>query len=675
MPVFEGLRNTVSRFFNNKDPALALNSEENTNIDVEGTVIEQFNKEIEKQLLVSYVNKEFDRMQKERLPYELQWQLNNNFLRGNQYCDINMQTQGIQEIPRLYWWQQREVFNHIAPIYETRLAKLGRVDLSLKVRPATNEQNDINTAKICTALCKGTMRQQEMQAKTKKANAWCELIGTVLYKNVWNAASGTQLAVIDGDNFSEGGIETTIVPAYEFYPDSNFSEDIDTMRCCIHAKVYSVNEIEEKWGIKIDGREVPVFNLKNSNISLGGIGYTATIQTVNITKQKDSEVVKEYYENVTKKYPNGRLIIVAGETLLYEGELPFKVGEQGKVGIPFVKQVCVENPGYFWGTSIIERCIPIQRAYNAVKNRKHEYLNRIAIGAYSVENGALDADELQEDGISPGKIVMVERGFNPPRPIDNGVLPSGFPDEETRLLNEFVQISGVSELSRDSTAPSGVGSGVALEILKEQDDTRLSLTAENVRIAIIKVGKQWLRLSKQYATFPRMLKYIGDDNDVAVVEWEANDITSDDIVIETENELAQTPAQRKQMVVDLLQYGLFNNPETGNIDKSMRGKIFEMLELGNWEAATELENLHANRANKENIYLKKGTIPQIQEYDDHTIHIVEHNKYRLTTDFEELANQNLEIVQLFNMHVKQHEAYLQQAAVAQQQAINNANVQ
>lgn len=670
MAVFENLRNTVSRFFNNKDPALILDGEERTGIEGEGLSAEEFDEEIKKQLLVDFVNKEFDRMQKERLPYELQWQLNSNFLRGNQFCDINLQTMGIQEIPKLYWWQEREVFNHIAPIYETRLAKLGRVDLSPTVRPATNEQNDINTAKICTALCKGTMRQQEMNLKIKKANAWCELTGTVLYKNIWNANTGAQLAEIDGEGFMEGGIETTVVPSYEFYPDNNFSEDIDTMRCCIHAKAYSVDEIEERWGLRVEGREVPVFNLKNSNISLGGLGYTASIQTVNISKQKDSEVVKEYYENPTKKYPNGRLIIVAGNTLLHEGELPFKVGEGGKVGIPFVKQVCIENPGYFWGISIIERCIPVQRAYNAIKNRKHEYLNRVAIGAYSVENGSLDTDELLEDGISPGKIVVVERGFSPPRPIDNGELPTEFSDEENKLLNEFIQISGVSELSRESKAPPGVGSGVALEILKEQDDTRLSLTAENIRLAIIKVGKQWLRLSKQFATFPRMLRYIGDDNDVAVIEWESSDITSDDIVIETENELAQTPAQRKQMVVDLLQYGLFNNPDTGRIDKSIRGKIFEMLELGNWEAATELENLHANRANKENIFLGKGVIPQIQEYDDHQIHIVEHNKFRLTTDFEQLASQNLEIVQLFNMHVKQHEAYIRQAALLQQQAIN-----
>lgn len=657
--MFEGLRDRVSNFFNNKDPSTEQDMEPSQEITAS-----EFDDETRKRLLVSHVNSEFDRMQKERLPYELQWQLNNNFLRGNQYCDINMQTMGIDEIPKMYWWQQREVFNHIASIYETRLAKLGRVDLSLRVRPATNEQSDINSAKICTAICKGTMRQQEMQLKTKKANGWSELTGTVLYKTIWNSSLGQQLAVVEDSVLAEGGNETTVVPSYEFYPDSNFSEDIGTMRCCIHAKVYTVEAIEAKWGAKIEGREVPVFNLKNSNISLGGLGYTASIQTVNIVKQKNSEVVKEYYENPTKQFPKGRLIIVAGDTLLHEGELPFKIGENGEVGIPFVKQVCVENPGYFWGISIIERCIPVQRAYNAVKNRKHEYLNRISIGAYSVENGSVDIDELQEDGISPGKIIMVERGYNPPRPIDNGDLPTEFLDEEIKLLNEFVQISGVSELARDSTAPTGVGSGTALEILKEQDDTRLSLSSENIRLAVIKVGKHWLRLAKQYATFPRMLKYIGDDNDVSVVEWESSDITSDDIVIETENELAQTPAQRKQMVVDLLQYGLFNNPDTGNIDRVMRGKVFEALEFGNWENASTLENLHANRANKENIYLEKGQIPQIQEYDDHAIHIVEHNKYRLTTDFEELASQNVELVQLFNLHVKQHEAYIQQAAAA-----------
>ena len=39
--------------------------------------------------LVSEVWKDFKNRQEERKPFETQWQLNINFLIGNQYCGIN----------------------------------------------------------------------------------------------------------------------------------------------------------------------------------------------------------------------------------------------------------------------------------------------------------------------------------------------------------------------------------------------------------------------------------------------------------------------------------------------------------------------------------------------------------------------------------------------------------
>ena len=44
---------------------------------------------------------------------------------------------------------------------------------------------------------------------------------------------------------------------------------------------------------------------------------------------------------------------------------------------------------------MVERAIPVQRAYNAVKNRKHEFLNRIAMGVLTVEDGSVDTDNLE----------------------------------------------------------------------------------------------------------------------------------------------------------------------------------------------------------------------------------------------------------------------------------------
>ena len=102
--------------------------------------------------LVDLVDKEFKRREEERRPFELQWQLNIAFAEGNQYCDINPATMAIEEIPKFYWWEEREVINHIAPIVETRIAKLSRMRPILKARPGSDEQSDVRAAKVGSQL-------------------------------------------------------------------------------------------------------------------------------------------------------------------------------------------------------------------------------------------------------------------------------------------------------------------------------------------------------------------------------------------------------------------------------------------------------------------------------------------------------------------------------------------
>lgn len=92
----------------------------------------QFDDEIAK-----FVEDEYQQRREARLPFELQWRLNTEFINGNQYLDIEAASASIQEIPKLTWHQEREVFNQIAPIHETRVAQLSRTAPLLKVRPAS----------------------------------------------------------------------------------------------------------------------------------------------------------------------------------------------------------------------------------------------------------------------------------------------------------------------------------------------------------------------------------------------------------------------------------------------------------------------------------------------------------------------------------------------------------
>lgn len=614
-----------------------------------------------KEEAVSFVNTRFEDWRKKRQPQELQWNLNMNFLIGNQYCDINLLQNDIRQIERLYEWQEREVFNQIASIYETRLAKLGRIRPSPFVRPATSENKDISTAKVSTHVLKGHEMAQAMSEMRATASAWSEITGCAFYKHFWNRKAGKLIGNLDGQDIYEGDVETMVISPFEFFPESNFVS-MRRLRRWIHAKAYTVDEIFEEFGVKISGREINVFTLNQTSIGTGGLGYNSTIYKYENNVVSNSEIVKEYCELPNKRYPQGLRIIVAGNELIKVEPYIERVGENMNFATTFTMQYCIEVPGRFWPVSIIERLIPIQRSYNAVKNRAHEILNRKAIGVLTVEdNGGTDIENLEEEGLYPGKVLLHDRGTKAPEFLQNTDSINDFDIEAQRLEHMFEKISGVSPFSSQSLPPTGVNSGIGMEKIREQDDTRISLTAENVNKAAINGFKIVLRLYKQFAKGPRITRYVGLNNEIQVVEWLASDLTSDDVIIEKEDELSQTPAQRKQMVLDLLQYGLF---ETDKVDPRTRNKVIELLELGNWEALDDTEELHVNRAMRENKLLAQGIMPQIDEDDLDAIHIREHVRHKLDVAYEQFAQQFPAVAQVFQAHINQHKAKQQSAMMA-----------
>lgn len=98
------------------------------------------------------IKEDFKERQQARRPYELSWQLNMNFLAGNQYCSVAGDS--LVEDEKTFEWQEKQVFNHIAPVYETRLAKLSRVRPKMTVRPFTDEDKDVNSAKLAKKFLK-----------------------------------------------------------------------------------------------------------------------------------------------------------------------------------------------------------------------------------------------------------------------------------------------------------------------------------------------------------------------------------------------------------------------------------------------------------------------------------------------------------------------------------------
>ncbi|HKL93901.1 MAG TPA: hypothetical protein VJZ69_01295 [Clostridia bacterium] len=594
--------------------------------------------------LVASVKEDFEKRREMRRPLELCWRLNMNFLMGNQFCSISHRGD-IEEDGKQYFWQQREVYNHIAPIVETRLSKLARVKAKASVRPSTSDDIDVASAKFSTAVLETICAENNWNELLSRANMWSETCGTAFYKVVWDTEKGM---VLDADKtVREGDVSILVIPPFEIFPENLAVADINAQNSIIHAKAYTADEVKRLWGKDVKGTSVSVFSLDNASVC-GGLGYSATTPTVNSEQLENAIIVIEKYELPTSNYPNGRLIIVGGDELLYDGELPYINGENGLRCYPFCKQVCLDTIGEFFGTSVVERIIPVQRSYNTVKNRKHEFMNRIAMGVMAVEDGSVDTDNLEEEGLSPGKVLIYRQGSTPPIMLNAGQVPSDFHIEEDRLLSEFVMISGVSEVTTYSQVPSNVASGTAISLLLEQDDTRISLTADSLRSCVKEVGKQILRLYKQFATLPRIKRIAGENGDVEMRAFSATDLSNDDLVFDTANELEDTNAGRKTMLLELLKLGLLTD-DNGGMTARSKTRIFDILGFGNWEDSRDIDELHMKKAQRENAALmSKAVIPD--SVDNHLLHIDEHTKLLITKSVSENTAQKARVLAHINRH-------------------------
>jgi hypothetical protein len=343
------------------------------------------------------------------------------------------------------------------------------------------------------------------------------------------------------------------------------------------------------------------------------------------------------------------LEIVAGGKLLYQGDLPYQNGERGARIFPFVKQDCIRLPAAFFGSSVIDRLIPVQRAYNAVRNRKHEFLNRLSLGVLTVEDGSVDTDELAEEGLLPGKVLVYRQGGKAPEMLDTGSIPAEFAAEEEWLEKEFSLVSGVSDLSQNST-PMRVTSATGLQLLLAQDESRLSVTVGSIERALKETGKHILRLYRQFAGTARLMTLSGENKKTQVYYFNAADLSVNDLQFETQD--MGTPQEKQAAILRLYEAGLLADKD-GKISEEHRHRILEAFGFGGFENARDISALHIAKAAEENLQLKTTDV-EVDEYDDHDLHIVEHTRFLLSAEFKR-SRGNTEIKARFLKHMKEHE--------------------
>ena len=602
--------------------------------------------DINEESMVTYVEDKIK--EAENIGLEQQWAVNIAYLTGKQWVAYDKNSRKIVEKPKENW-EERVTINRIRPAIRTELAKITKSKIQFTVIAATNDEDDIDSAKVGTQSLDYIWRRANMDEKRFKAALWQITTGTGILKSFWNAKLGEEVELNTLDDKGEfekdgegkevtkgsmlGDVDCSVVSPFDFRFDPSADEFDDSAWCC-ESKLRTTDYVKEEYDVEV-GNET---NLESTNLfngMLANINGSNNVDTKPI-KIKNSVIVKEYWEMPSKKHSKGRHITIANGKLLQLEDMPYK-------RLPYF--VIAHNlvPGRVHGSSNIEDLIPVQREHNKTRTQRRLNQTRTGNQRLLVQQNSLLSDPTME----PGEIIEYRQGSNMPTWETPPTEPGHIQAELELQLRDFEDISGVHEVSNGAAA-SGVKSGVALSFLAEQDDTKLGPIIHNIESTYEKWAQFVLELIQDNYLEPRMIKIVGKNNAVETKEFQGSDLKGNtDVRVVAGSAMPKSTAARQEFVLNLWDRKILDDPQ----------KALKLLEFGNIEEIYDDLSIDVNQAKAEQKqWINSDFSHKTRDFYNHEVHITEHNKFRKSTDYEELDPQ---VQQQVDAHVEEHKVFMQ----------------
>jgi hypothetical protein len=574
--------------------------------------------------------------------YKLQGYLNLAYFVGKQWITIDEKTKRLIQ-PERQPWQIRMVANRIQPIVRTELAKITKNKPICDVIPASNEDNDIKASKTAQKICEWLEYELSLQRCDREICLQGLTTAMGFLKPFWNKNKGQKLQDPEtGEIVMSGDVDVDIVSFFDVKFDMSASTWKDVRWICFE-KPRDVDEIYEIYGEKVE----PEKNLVSTN------AYDSKLRSLNqnwdnsnFKKYDHSAMVKEYWELPSQKFPNGRRVTIASDkVLLYVEDIGFGEEDDTIRELPFFPYIHINVPGRTIGTTVVEQLIPIQREYNKARSQVIEHKNLMAKPKWLTQEDSL-VDEITD---MPGEVIQYKVGFQMPIMSQPTSMGSDVYKNLEQLVEEFYFISGQQDVSHGNTANSSVKSGVAIRFLQEQDDTKLGPSIQNYIDYKNAYMSYFLKMIRYKTSIERTINIVGQDKKIEAITFKGSDITSTTVRVQEGSMFQASKSAKQQYIFDLINAGVLNAQE----DKQI---ILKMLELGMVDSLYDDTQIDILKADEENERYKKGdTSPLTRDFYNHTLHILEHNKFRKSQDYDELPP---ELQQVIDAHVQEHEMYL-----------------
>ena len=569
--------------------------------------------------------------------------LNHAFCQGFQWTFVEERTGLVQEVPQEPDREQT-VINRIAPNMRIIISKLVQREMSFINLPTSADDGSIRAARIGEAILRGTKRDHDWEHIR-------EVVSQMAMKG------GSAAICVDWD--SHAG-HVTVGPT----EDSGEVRGGDTVETPLAITDFVVepgvrNAEEARWWIKCEALPPQVvqsiYNMDDephADMTAGTSGIMRKLISTSGVSGSTSQggntgdnltMVLTYYERPNAYAPRGRISVVVGEQIV-EGEDPENGVEMAwpfpwddHLNFALIRETIVENE---WaGQTILTQARGVQTTYNAAWSSIIEHMKLAGNARLAVPESSIDLiDEFTD---LPGEIVPFDDGSTAPFYLQPAQLPAWLIDTPVNLEMQLDDIMGVHDISRGS-APANIESGFGLSILAEQDSTPVGRLTKEIARAFSKVAQMVLELMEDNVKETRSSVIQESGQPSMSTSWTGSELlgqTNPSIPIDSI--IPRNRAAQLQLAKDLQQGGLLTS-----LDQFMA-----VAELADADQILEKVDPDTAKARRENHLFASGRGTFAADFDDHEIHIREHNIYRKSQRYEMSTDEEKEVCDL---HIQEH---------------------
>lgn len=345
------------------------------------------------------------------------------------------------------------------------------------------------------------------------------------------------------------------------------------------------------------------------------------------------------YERPNRKRRNGLYAVVVNGVTIARSDWPFV--DRDRLNVFLFRQEQVDNT---WiGRTYASDAVPVQMAYNFARSSIAEHTKKVGNARIIAPAGSFEESDMTDE---PGSILwyLPDVGGGKPEFMAPAQVPGWLVNDIATLKAELDDIMFVHDTSRGHTTIDRA-SGQALALLAEKDDSPLGLMATEEAHVWGELMSYVLRLYEKKVVETRRIEVmprVGQVGETRMSRWNGAALRGQTRVrVPLEATMPMSLAAMQAFAKDLWDRQIIKDPQ----------KYARLARLPHRELV-DVMDADAAKAMRENVRMMEGVAMYPAPFDDHGVHIAEHNRFRKSDSYQYASRETRLIVDL---HVLYHE--------------------